>query len=72
LLFRDGQIFAGEWIRDERQGLFQLVDSAGQPLPLKPGRTWFELVALDSAVTAAGEAWTIDAAVLPPLTPPQP
>jgi hypothetical protein len=72
VLFRDGQAFAGEWMRAERQGLFQLVDSAGQPLPLKPGRTWFELVALDSAVSAAGDVWTIDAAVLPPLTPAQP
>jgi hypothetical protein len=72
LVFRDGQAFEARWVRDQRAGLFQLVDAAGQIVPLKPGRTWFELVALDSPVTAGPGDWVIEAAILPQLTPPQP
>lgn len=71
ILFRDGQMFRGLWLRLERPGLFKLVDEAGAPLPLKPGRTWFEFVALDSGVTAVEGEWTITAAVLPQQTPPR-
>jgi hypothetical protein len=72
LMFRDGQAFEGQWLRPERQGLFQLVDASGGPYALKPGRTWFEFVSLDSPVTTANSEWTIAAGILPQLTPPQP
>jgi hypothetical protein len=49
-----------------------LVADDGAPLPLKPGRTWFELVALDSPVTALNGEWAVEASVLPQQTPPQP
>jgi len=71
IVFRDGQMFRGLWLRLERPGLFKLVDEAGAPLPLKPGRTWFEFVGLDSGVSAAEGEWTIAAAVLPQQTPPR-
>jgi hypothetical protein len=72
LVFRDGQVFETQWVRAERSGLFQLVDTAGAPLPLKPGRTWFEFVPLDAAVTPAEAGWTVTAPVLPQQTPPRP
>jgi len=71
LLFRDGQMFRGLWLRPVRPGLFQVVDEAGAPLPLKPGRTWFEFVALDSGVSSQTGEWTVTAAVLPQQTPPR-
>jgi hypothetical protein len=71
LVFRDGRAFEARWVRGQRAGLFRLVDATGQVVPLKPGRTWFELVALDSPVTAGRGEWNIEAAVLPQLTPPQ-
>ena len=71
LIFRDGLANPATWVRSEREGLFQLLDGAGNPIPLKPGRTWFEFVALDSPVAVAGDAWTITAAVLPQQTPPR-
>jgi hypothetical protein len=70
LIFRDGLAYPAIWVRPEREGLFQLVDSEGVPIPLKPGRTWFELVALDSPVAHVDGDWTIEAAVLPQQTPP--
>lgn len=72
LVFRDGQALEGRWLRLERPGLFRLVDASGAPLPLKPGRTWFEFVALDSTVTEQAGEWTITAAILPEQTPPRP
>ncbi len=72
LVFRDGQIFEGQWLRPERAGLFQLADASGAPIPLKPGRTWFEFVALDSAVDMREGGWAITATTLPEQTPPKP
>ncbi len=72
LVFRDGQAYRGHWQRPNRAGLFQIVDETGEPIPLKPGRTWFELVALDSAVAESDGRWTIAASVLPQQTPPRP
>ena len=71
LVFRDGQMFEGAWLRPQRAGLFSLVDASGAPIPLKPGRTWFELVALDSAVDMREGGWAITATVLPEQTPPK-
>ena len=72
LIFRDGQIFEGQWLRPQRAGLFQLADASGAPIPLKPGRTWFEFVALDSAVDMREGGWAITATTLPEQTPPKP
>ncbi|MGH2524042.1 MAG: DUF3048 domain-containing protein, partial [Anaerolineales bacterium] len=70
LVFRDGQAFEGSWLRPQRAGLFQMVDAMGAPIPLKPGRTWFEFVALDSPIEINNGEWTITATVLPQQTPP--
>jgi hypothetical protein len=71
LVFRDGQVFEGMWLRPQRPGLFRLVDASGKPMPLKPGRTWFEFVPLDAAATAQVGEWTITAPILPEQTPPR-
>jgi hypothetical protein len=71
LVFRDGLAYPATWVRNQRQGLFQILDTEGQPLPLHPGRTYFEFVALDSPIGVEGDAYTITASVLPQLTPPQ-
>jgi hypothetical protein len=42
LLFRDGQVFPVTW--STLRGQLRLVDAAGDPLALKPGRTFFEVV----------------------------
>jgi hypothetical protein len=72
LIFRDGLAYRATWVRETREGLFQLVDATGAPVPLKPGRTWFEFVALDSPVEVSHGRWTITASVLAQLTPPRP
>ena len=47
IVFRDGQAFEGKWIRLQRNDLIRLVDDAGNPIPLKPGNTWIQVVPLD-------------------------
>jgi hypothetical protein len=46
-LFRDGQLYEAQWTRGDK-GLPRLVDAAGQPVPFRPGQTWFEVVTPDS------------------------
>ena len=51
-IFRDGQEFGGQWQRFNRGDMLTFVDPAGAPIPLKPGKTWVELVRLDAPVDA--------------------
>jgi len=46
-LFRDGQMYEGLWLRPHREDLVRFVDGTGESIPLKPGRTWIQLVRLD-------------------------
>jgi len=43
-LFRDGKVFELDWYRNALDQTFILVGADGKPFPLKPGRTWFEVV----------------------------
>lgn len=52
-IFRDGQVFHGQWQRSRRQEMLRFVDAQGRPIPLKPGNTWFEVVPLDMRVQSA-------------------
>ncbi|GAB4420812.1 MAG: hypothetical protein Kow00106_17480 [Anaerolineae bacterium] len=49
LVVRDGVALSGWWMRWEREAplTLWLDDQASQPLPLKPGVTWFEMVPAD-------------------------
>lgn len=42
-LFRDGQVYELEWVREEGSVLY-LVDYNGERFPLKPGTTWFQVM----------------------------
>jgi hypothetical protein len=44
MVFRDGQAFEGKWVRPNRPDLVRFVDHAGNPIPLKPGNTWIQVV----------------------------
>lgn len=51
-LFRDGAMQEGKWLRPQREDPLLFVDEAMQPLTLKPGNVWIEIVPLDMAVTS--------------------
>jgi hypothetical protein len=44
LLCRDGVAVEGTWQRKATGDLIQFYDAAGQPLKLKPGNSWIEIV----------------------------
>ncbi|HEX7556243.1 MAG TPA: DUF3048 C-terminal domain-containing protein, partial [Leptolinea sp.] len=58
LIFRDGQIFQGYWTTksgdyEKTTGKLRpirLLDKDGNPFPLKPGQTWFEVVTPETSV----------------------
>lgn len=62
-LFRDGQAFEIFWSTENRSwetetGLMRpmhFVDARGNPVPLRPGRTWIHIMTPFSTVTDAGE-----------------
>jgi hypothetical protein len=56
-LFRDGQMFPLRWYRNALTQVFSLVDEQGQPFPLKPGNTWFEVVGTGTQHTQQGADW---------------
>jgi len=46
LLYRDGQVYEIKW--STRNGKFMIYDEEGAPVPLKPGKTWFEVVSFQT------------------------
>ncbi|MEA3406685.1 MAG: DUF3048 domain-containing protein [Chloroflexota bacterium] len=44
---RDGVVVEGEWIEKAPRELIEYYDDEGNIIPLKPGKTWIELVPLD-------------------------
>lgn len=49
-IFRDGRMLEGQWQRFRREDMLRFVDAQGQPIPLKPGNTWFQMVPLDMGI----------------------
>jgi hypothetical protein len=46
LLFRDGQVYPITW--STPGGRLQIADAEGNPMPLRPGLSWFEVVSYES------------------------
>lgn len=54
-LFRDGRMVAVKWIRDEINQPIRLEDHFGQPIPLKPGVTYYQVIDTESAINQIGD-----------------
>lgn len=52
-LLRDGKILKGNWETDGRQTP-NFIFNDGQPMPLKPGNTWIQVVPLDYLIEIDG------------------
>ncbi len=46
LLYRDGRVYEIKW--STRNGKLMIYDGEGTPVPLVPGKTWFEVVSFQS------------------------
>jgi len=59
-VFRDGQMFEGNWQRDETtKWKLQIKNGAGQIIPFHPGNTWFAVVTLRATATLAGSTYAV-------------
>ena len=43
-VFTDGTVRTGRWVRPDKTQPARYVDATGQPILLRPGRTWVELL----------------------------
>jgi hypothetical protein len=53
-IIRDGVAIQGRWRSPDKFSGLELVDAAGNPIPLKPGQTWFQVVPPNYGVTIVG------------------
>ncbi len=53
-IIRDGVAIQGRWRVPNKFSGMELVDAAGNPIPLKPGNTWFQIVPPNYGVTIVG------------------
>jgi hypothetical protein len=49
-VFTDGTLRQGRWVRPDKAQPAKYVDSAGNPILLRPGRTWVEVLPTGAAV----------------------
>jgi len=54
LLLRDGEVFRGRWRKPSREDQIEFLDREGDPLPLRPGQTWIELLPTDADLDITG------------------
>lgn len=50
---RNGEVVRGRWVHPSPAAKTQLLDAAGQPIPLAPGPTWVELFPTTSSASPA-------------------
>lgn len=62
---REGRIFAIQWKRRKAQDMISLTFPNGEPYPLKPGNTWFEVLSNKTPHEVSGSTWRFEY-MLPP------
>ncbi|MEW6648845.1 MAG: DUF3048 domain-containing protein [Chloroflexota bacterium] len=56
-LFRDGVAQQVNWQRLTENDVLTLVDADGKPVAFKPGKTWFEVMSLNTTHVQEGAVW---------------
>jgi hypothetical protein len=51
VIFRDGNAVEGTWRKTSHSARTELLDAAGQPIPLNPGSTWYSILPTDKIVS---------------------
>ncbi len=65
-VFTDGVLRTGRWVRPDKTQPAKYVDAAGNPIPLRPGRTWVELLPVGAPVDVTPAP--VPETTLPPAT----
>jgi hypothetical protein len=56
-VFRDGVVIPANWWRLSEDQPILITDTNGAPLPLRPGRTFYEVLGVTSSRQQSGENW---------------
>jgi hypothetical protein len=65
-VFTDGTVRPGRWVRPDKTQPARYVDATGQPILLRPGRTWVELLPTDRTVDVTDAPAPVT--TVPPVT----
>jgi hypothetical protein len=57
---RDGQVFRVRWSRSRRDDVIRLSYPNGDPFPLKPGVTFYQVIGQSSRIWQLGDHWLFD------------
>ncbi len=60
IVLRDGQIHVAAWVRSDIDAPLRLQTPSGDPFPLKPGTTYYQVLGLSSTASQLGSAWRFD------------
>jgi len=55
LIFRDGKVFDGKWVSRTQGDSPHFFTADGQPIPLKRGNSWFQIVPTNYQINIAGQ-----------------
>lgn len=70
VVFRDGLSYAAIWYRPPDGGVLQILDRQGEPFPLKPGNTFYQVLSWESVLTQTDADWRFR--FYPPVIPDEP
>lgn len=59
-IFRDGKVYDARWLRSGFDNLLSFTDAGGNPIPLKTGNTFFQVIGYNSIVTHESGEWFFD------------
>ena len=57
IVFRDGLAYPAIWYRPADGGVLQILDREGDPFPLKPGQTWYQVLSWETTLGQEDEDW---------------
>ncbi len=69
-IFSDGTLRTGRWVRPDKTQPARYVDAAGKTIPLRPGRTWVEVLPVGSTVDVTNAPAAATTVAPPPTVPP--
>ena len=70
VVFRDGMAYPAIWHRPTDGGVMQILDRQGNPFPLKPGNTFYQVLSWESVLSQKDAEWRFR--FYPPEIPDEP
>ena len=58
--FRNGQAYELEWVRANENGLYSLYTTDGNIYSFKPGKTWFEVMGIETKILQNDTDWRFE------------